>query len=55
MSAADRENMYQMVSEQSLVKRSGKPEDVAEAFLYLISQKFGTGQTIVIDGGAILV
>jgi NAD(P)-dependent dehydrogenase (short-subunit alcohol dehydrogenase family) len=51
----DRENMYKMATELSLVKKLGEPEDVALAFLYLMHQKFSTGQTIVVDGGTVLV
>ncbi|GAA4301758.1 glucose 1-dehydrogenase [Nibribacter koreensis] len=39
--------------EQHLVGRVGKPEDIAEAALFLCSEKAGfiTGQCLVIDGG----
>jgi 3-oxoacyl-[acyl-carrier protein] reductase len=35
------------------MKRSGKPEELASAIIWLASQEAGyiTGQTIVIDGG----
>ena len=33
------------------LKRLGKPDDVAEAMLYLLSSDYVTGQTIVVDGG----
>lgn len=54
-SEADRTALYETVANSSLVKRSGAPEDVARAFLYLMTQPFGTGQTIIVDGGAVLV
>jgi pteridine reductase len=31
--------------------RIGKPEDVAQAVLYLLSADYVTGETIIVDGG----
>jgi NAD(P)-dependent dehydrogenase (short-subunit alcohol dehydrogenase family) len=50
-----RDGLFQQVSKSSLVKRVGLPEDVAEGFLYLMKQRNGTGQSLLIDGGAVLV
>lgn len=33
--------------------RVGKPEDIAEAYLYLMKTGFSTGETIIVDGGAL--
>jgi NAD(P)-dependent dehydrogenase (short-subunit alcohol dehydrogenase family) len=55
MTEAARENLYKTVGDSLLVRRVGEAEDIAQAFLYLMKQQFGTGQNIVIDGGAILV
>ncbi|HVW95501.1 MAG TPA: SDR family oxidoreductase [Mucilaginibacter sp.] len=55
MSDADREALFQSQANALLLKRVGEAEDVALAFLYLMKQQFGTGQNIVIDGGAVLV
>jgi NAD(P)-dependent dehydrogenase (short-subunit alcohol dehydrogenase family) len=55
MSDVDRESLYTNVGNSLLVKRVGEAEDIAFAFLYLMKQQFGTGQNIVIDGGAVLV
>ena len=55
MPAAQRDGLFQQVSSSSLVKRVGQPEDVAEGFVYLMKQKNGTGQSLLIDGGAVLV
>ncbi len=49
-----RENMYKMATDLSLVKKLGEPEYVAQAYIYLIGQPFCTGQTIVVDGGSVL-
>src|SRR5277367_2072739 len=35
------------------VGRVGKPEDIAEAYLYLMKTGFSSGETIVLDGGAL--
>lgn len=37
------------------VRREGRPEDVAEAVLYLVGAGFVTGETIVVDGGRMLL
>jgi NAD(P)-dependent dehydrogenase (short-subunit alcohol dehydrogenase family) len=55
MTESDRENLYTTVGDSLLVKRVGEAEDIAQAFLYLMKQRFGTGQNLVIDGGAVLV
>jgi NAD(P)-dependent dehydrogenase (short-subunit alcohol dehydrogenase family) len=55
MSENDRQDMYDYYVNQLLVKRVGQAEDVALGFLYLIRQSFGTGQSLVIDGGTLLV
>lgn len=36
---------------ETLLRRIGSPEDVAEAVLYLVRAGFVTGTTIVVDGG----
>ena len=33
------------------LRRSGRPEDICEAVLFLVRSEFVTGQTLVIDGG----
>jgi len=55
MPEADRQNLYQHTADTLLLKRVGEPEDVAAGFLYLMKQKHGTGQALVIDGGGLLV
>jgi len=37
------------------LKRVGRPEDIAEAVLFLMKNQFVTGTTLTIDGGALLV
>lgn len=55
MSDNDRNNLYKTVGDSLPVKRVGEAEDIALAFLYLMKQQFGTGQNMIIDGGAVLV
>ncbi|GBD49729.1 SDR family oxidoreductase [Methylopila sp. Yamaguchi] len=37
------------------VRHVGEPDEVAEAYVYLMAQTYGTGQTLVVDGGGVLV
>lgn len=55
MTASDREAMYQQVSAALPVGRVGEAHDVAQAYLFLMREGFCTGQSIVVDGGAVLV
>lgn len=50
-----REEMYQQYADSLLVKKVAIPEDIALAYIYLMEQSFGTGNTIVADGGGVLV
>lgn len=36
------------------LRRIGDPQDVAEAFLYLMSNSFSTGTTLFVDGGMVV-
>jgi NAD(P)-dependent dehydrogenase (short-subunit alcohol dehydrogenase family) len=55
MSAAEREHMYESVGNSLPVGRVGEPHDIAQAYLFLIQEGFSTGQTVVVDGGTVLV
>jgi len=55
MSESDREAMYANIGNALPVKRVGEAEDIAKTFLYLLEQEYGTGQTLIIDGGTSLV
>src|SRR5258706_7485370 len=35
--------------------RVGEPYDIAQAYLFLMQEGFSTGQTVVVDGGTVLV
>ena len=52
---AEREGMYAAVGEKLPVGRVGEAADIAEAYVFLMRQGFATGQTIVVDGGGVLV
>jgi NAD(P)-dependent dehydrogenase (short-subunit alcohol dehydrogenase family) len=52
---ADREALYQSVAATLPVRRIGTPADIALTYLYLMREGYSTGQTIVVDGGGVLV
>ena len=51
----DREKMYADIGAVIPVGRAGEADDLAKTYLYLMQQEFGTGQCLVVDGGAVLV
>ncbi len=55
MAEADRETLYRRTAEKLPVGHAGEAEEIAEAYLYLMRQTYGTGQVVVVDGGAMLV
>jgi NAD(P)-dependent dehydrogenase (short-subunit alcohol dehydrogenase family) len=55
MAEADRAALYRQMGDKLLVGHAGEPEEIAEAYLYLMRQTYGTGQVIVVDGGGALV
>jgi NAD(P)-dependent dehydrogenase (short-subunit alcohol dehydrogenase family) len=55
MPESDREAMYTNIGAALPVKRVGEAEDIARTFVYLLEQQYGTGQTLIIDGGNSLV
>lgn len=55
MSENDREAMYINIGNALPVKRVGEAQDIAKTFVYLLEQEYGTGQTLIIDGGTSLV
>jgi NAD(P)-dependent dehydrogenase (short-subunit alcohol dehydrogenase family) len=50
---AERLATFERIGASLPVGRIGKPEDIAEAYLYLMKTGFSTGETIVVDGGAL--
>ena len=55
MSEEDRQAMYEQAGKHLPVGRVGEAHDVAAAYLFLMESGFATGQTVVVDGGAVLV
>jgi NAD(P)-dependent dehydrogenase (short-subunit alcohol dehydrogenase family) len=55
MAAAEREQLYERVGNSLPVGRVGEPHDIAQAYLFLMQEGFSSGQTVVVDGGAVLV
>src|SRR6202030_1159176 len=55
MSAPERERLYESVGKTIPVGRVGEAHDVAQAYLFLMQEGFSTGQTVVVDGGTVLV
>jgi NAD(P)-dependent dehydrogenase (short-subunit alcohol dehydrogenase family) len=55
MSEQERERMYADIGKGLPVGRIGEPQDIAQAYLFLMQEGYSTGQIIVVDGGTVLV
>ena len=55
MPDGEREALYRHMTATLPLKHVGTPEEVAESYLYLMKQTYGTGQRITVDGGGSLV
>ena len=55
LSEPERNGFYRQVGESLPVGRVGEPSDVAEAYIYLMKNRFSTGSIVVTDGGGVLV
>ena len=55
MSADEREQLFETVGKRLPVGRVGEAHDIAQAYLFLMQEGFTTGQTVVVDGGTVLV
>ena len=55
MSSAEREQLFESVGKRLPVGRVGEAHDLAQAYLFLMKEGFSTGQTVVVDGGTVLV
>ncbi|WP_250038450.1 SDR family oxidoreductase [Paractinoplanes maris] len=49
------EQLYAEIAATVPLRRAGEVTDVADAYLYLLSQPFTTGTVVTVDGGALLV
>lgn len=54
MSEADREALYRTMADTLPVGHVGEVEEIAQAFLYLMRQTYGTGHVLNVDGGGML-
>lgn len=55
MPEAEREALYAASGASLPVGRVGEADDIAQTYLYLMSNRYSTGQTVVVDGGGVLV
>jgi NAD(P)-dependent dehydrogenase (short-subunit alcohol dehydrogenase family) len=55
MTTADRDALYRQTASQLPVGHVGEVEEIAEAYLYLMRQTYGTGEVLRVDGGGALV
>jgi NAD(P)-dependent dehydrogenase (short-subunit alcohol dehydrogenase family) len=52
---AEREALFRDAGKKLLTGRVGEAAELAEAYCYLMDSPFTTGQTLVVDGGGVLV
>jgi NAD(P)-dependent dehydrogenase (short-subunit alcohol dehydrogenase family) len=55
MNSSERQQLFESVGKRLPVGRVGEAHDIAQAYLFLMKEGFGTGQTVVVDGGTTLV
>jgi NAD(P)-dependent dehydrogenase (short-subunit alcohol dehydrogenase family) len=55
MPEKDRNSMFESMGKALLVGRVGEASDIARAYLFLMQEGYSTGQTIVVDGGGVLI
>jgi NAD(P)-dependent dehydrogenase (short-subunit alcohol dehydrogenase family) len=55
MNSVEREQLFASVGKRLPVGRVGEAHDIAQAYLFLMQEGFSTGQTVVVDGGTVLV
>jgi NAD(P)-dependent dehydrogenase (short-subunit alcohol dehydrogenase family) len=51
---AEREALYDKMTQNNLIPRAGTADEVAEGIMFVIKNKFVTGTTVDVDGGWIL-
>jgi NAD(P)-dependent dehydrogenase (short-subunit alcohol dehydrogenase family) len=55
MAESDRAALYRHTADSLPVGHVGEVEEIAEAYLYLMRQTYGTGEVLRVDGGGALV
>lgn len=51
MAEADRRAMFEGVAKRLPARRIGRPQDIAQAILFVAANPFVTGSTVTVDGG----
>lgn len=51
----DREQLFKNLGDSLPVGRIGAPADIAQSYIYLMKQEYGTGQVLTVDGGGVLI
>ncbi len=54
MEGAEREQFFHDATKSTLIPRAGKPEEIADAILFVIKNEYMTGTTVDVEGGALL-
>jgi 3-oxoacyl-[acyl-carrier protein] reductase len=54
MCASVSEDILESMAQDTPVGRNGKPEDVAQAMVYLAEAEFVTGQVLPVNGGYVI-
>jgi NAD(P)-dependent dehydrogenase (short-subunit alcohol dehydrogenase family) len=55
MPPAERDDFYQQTGQSLPVGRVGEVEEIAQAYLFCMTQQFATGSVFTVDGGSVLV
>jgi NAD(P)-dependent dehydrogenase (short-subunit alcohol dehydrogenase family) len=55
LSEHERQELYDGVGASLLVGRVGDPDEIAEAFAFLMHNGYSSGTVLAVDGGAVLV
>ena len=55
LTSTDRAALYRQTAEKLPVGHVGEVEEIAEAYLYLMRQTYGTGEVVRVDGGGALM
>jgi NAD(P)-dependent dehydrogenase (short-subunit alcohol dehydrogenase family) len=50
-----RESLFREAGRKLPVGRVGEPDEIAQAYVFLMDNDFTSGQTVVVDGGGVLV
>lgn len=55
MTTEARDALYEAEAKRLPVGHVAEPQDIASAYVYLMNQTYATGQTLVVEGGGLLV